>query len=302
MKKIVYSKCPLCQSYKIKSAIPLTDYSISKKTFEIWQCAQCNFLFTQNVPDEESIDSYYASADYISHSDTKKGIVNRLYHIARNIMLGKKYRLIKKISSGKTILDIGCGTGYFLNYMKNKGYQTLGIEINEQARNFGKQYFGLNILHPEKLLNGEINQKYKVVTLWHVLEHLYQPGLYLQRISEILDNDGVLILALPNPESYDAKFYQKFWAGYDVPRHIWHFTPQTIAKHTSANYTITKLKRLPFDSFYNSILSEKYRNKKFQFLRGLMIGFFSYTNSLINIKKSSSIIYVLKKKNNKGML
>ena len=261
MKKIIYSNCPLCLSNRIISTISSKDYSISKEPFEIWQCTQCNFLFTQNIPDEESIGSYYASDEYISHSDTKRGIVNRLYHIARNIMLGKKYRLIKKLSSGKNLLDIGCGTGYFLNYMKNKGFQTQGIEINEQARNFGKQHFGLNIIHPKKLLNGEINQKFKVVTLWHVLEHLYQPGLYLQRISEILDNDGVLILALPNPESYDAKFYQKFWAGYDVPRHIWHFTPQTIDKLTSANYTITKLKRLPFDSFYNSLLSEKYRIK-----------------------------------------
>ncbi|MEA2105129.1 MAG: class I SAM-dependent methyltransferase [Bacteroidota bacterium] len=297
MKKIVYSKCPLCQNHKIISTISLEDYSISKEPFEIWQCTSCNFLFTQNIPDEESIGSYYASEEYISHSDTKKGLVNRLYHIARKIMLGKKYRIIKRISSGKTLLDIGCGTGYFLNYMKEKGYQTLGIEINEQAKNFGKQHFGLNILPPEKLLNGEINEKFKVVTLWHVLEHLYQPRLYLQRISEILENDGILILALPNPDSFDGKFYKKFWAGYDVPRHIWHFTPQTIARLFSANYTITKLKRLPFDSFYNSLLSEKYRDKYFRFLRGILIGLIAYAASLINIKKSSSVIYILKKKN-----
>ncbi|MGC9373808.1 MAG: class I SAM-dependent methyltransferase [Bacteroidales bacterium] len=297
MKKIVYSNCPLCQSHKIISTISLKDYSISKEPFEIWQCTQCHFLFTQNIPEEESIGSYYASEEYISHSDTKKGLVNRLYHIARKIMLEKKYRIIKRISSGKTLLDIGCGTGYFLNYMKEKGYQTQGIEVNEQARNFGKQHFGLHIIPPEKLLNGEIHEKFKVVTLWHVLEHLYQPRLYLQRISEILDKDGILLLALPNPDSFDGKFYKKFWAGYDVPRHIWHFTPQTIARLVSANYTITKLKRLPFDSFYNSLLSEKYRDKYFRFLRGILIGLIAYAASLINIKKSSSVIYILKKKN-----
>jgi len=296
MKKIIYSNCPLCLSNKIISTISSKDYSISKEPFEIWQCTQCNFLFTQNIPDEESIGSYYASEEYISHSDTKKGIVNRLYHIARKIMLGKKYRLIKKISSGKTILDIGCGTGYFLNDMKDKGFQTLGIEINEQARDFGKQHFGLNILPPEKLLSGKINQKFNVITLWHVLEHLYQPGLYLQRISELLDSKGVLILALPNPDSFDAQFYQKYWAGFDVPRHIWHFTPQTIAKFVSEYFTITQLKRLPFDSFYNSLLSEKYRHNKLSFFRGISIGFIAWIYSSINVKKSSSIIYVLKKK------
>ena len=296
MKEIEFSKCPLCQSDKIQSFINLKDYSISKKPFEIWQCNQCKFLFTQNIPDEESIGSYYASEDYISHSDTQKGMVNKLYHIARKIMLNKKFRFIKKINSGKTILDIGCGTGYFLNYMQKKGYQTLGLEVSEEARTFGKQNFGLTILPPDHLLNDKIDRQYNVITLWHVLEHIYDPKFYLQKISKILDDDGVLILALPNPDSFDAHFYQNYWAGYDVPRHIWHFTPQTIAKFISEYFTITQLKRLPFDSFYNSLLSEKYRNKKLPFFRGLFVGFMAYMYSLINVKKSSSIIYVLKKK------
>lgn len=298
MGKIIYSKCHLCQNDQIKKAISLADYSISKQNFEIWQCTQCNFLFTQNIPDEESIGSYYASEDYISHSDTQKGIVNKLYHIARKIMLNKKFRLIKKINAGKTILDIGCGTGYFLNYMQKKGYQTLGIEVSDNARTFGKQNFGLNILPPNHLLKNKIDQQYNNITLWHVLEHIYDPKLYLQKISRILNDDGVLFLALPNPDSFDARYYKKYWAGYDVPRHLWHFTPQTIAKFVSEYFTITQLKRLPFDSFYNSLLSEKYRNKKIPFFRGIWIGFLAYLISLFNIKKSSSIIYVLKKKNN----
>ncbi|MEE4196464.1 MAG: class I SAM-dependent methyltransferase [Bacteroidales bacterium] len=296
MEKIVYSTCPLCKSNNIKSTIHLKDYSISKEHFEIWKCRQCSFLFTQNIPDEESIGTYYASEEYISHSDTKKGIVNRLYHIARKIMLGKKYRLIKKTSSGKNILDIGCGTGYFLNHMQKKGFQTLGVEVSEQARNFGKQHFGLNILPPEKLLQEEITQKFKVITLWHVLEHVYQPETYLKKISNRMDDDGILILALPNPASYDAQHYQQFWAGYDVPRHLWHFTPQTITQLTSKFFTIIKLKRLPLDSFYNSILSETYRNKKLAFIRGSFIGFIAFLYGLFNRKKSSSVIYVLKKK------
>lgn len=297
MKRVNYPGCPLCNNSDIKPHIKLKDYSISKEPFEIWQCTQCDFLFTQNIPDEESIGSYYASEDYVSHSDTQKGIVNKLYHAARKIMLSKKYRFIKKIISGKTILDIGCGTGYFLNYMQKKGYQTLGIEVNEDARSFGKQHFGLTILSPDELFNGKINQKFKVITLWHVLEHLYQPELYLQKIAERLDDDGVLIFALPNPDSFDASYYKNYWAGYDAPRHIWHFTPQTITQLVSEHFTITRLKRLPFDSFYNSLLSEKYRNKKLQFLRGIFIGSMAYIYSLINVKKSSSLIYVLKKKN-----
>ncbi|MFP4025139.1 MAG: class I SAM-dependent methyltransferase [Thiohalospira sp.] len=296
MEKIKFSYCPLCQSSKIQSFINLKDYSISKEKFEIWQCTQCNFLFTQNIPNEDSIGSYYASEEYISHSDTKKGIVNRLYHIARKIMLEKKYRLIKKISSGKSILDIGCGTGYFLNYMQKRGYQTLGVEVSDDARAFGKQNFKLNIFPPDHLLNNKIGRQYNVITLWHVLEHIYDPKSYIQKISNILEEDGVLIVALPNPDSFDARFYKNYWAGYDVPRHIWHFTPQTIARFVSEHFTINKLKRLPFDSFYNSLLSEKYRNKKFPFFRGISIGFISYLLSLINVKKSSSMIYVLKKK------
>lgn len=297
MERANYQKCPLCQSEKINSSISLSDYSISKQDFEIWQCANCNFLFTQNIPSEESAGSYYASDEYISHSDTQKGMVNRLYHLARKIMLNKKYRLIKKISSGKTILDIGCGTGYFLNYMKSKNYSTLGIEVNENARAFGQQNFGLNILSPNHLLNDKMNDRFKIITLWHVLEHLYNPDIYIQKIKYLLENDGVLILALPNPDSFDASYYKKYWAGYDVPRHLWHFTPKTINQFVQENFSVTKLKRLPFDAFYNSILSEKYQNNKLGFIRGIIIGLISYTLSLFDIKKSSSVIYVLKKKN-----
>lgn len=297
MERANYQKCPLCQSEKINSSISLSDYSISKQDFEIWQCTNCSFLFTQNIPSEESAGSYYASDDYISHSDTQKGMVNRLYHLARKIMLNKKYRLIKKINSGKTILDIGCGTGYFLNYMKSKKYSTLGIEVNENARAFGQQNFELNILSPNLLLNDKMNDRFKIITLWHVLEHLYNPDIYIQKIKNMLENDGVLILALPNPDSFDASYYKEYWAGYDVPRHLWHFTPKTIDQFVSRYFNVTKLKRLPFDAFYNSILSEKYQNNKMGFIRGIIIGLISYTLSLFDVKKSSSVIYVLKKNN-----
>ena len=296
MEKITHTNCPLCKSDIIKSYLKLSDYSISKEDYEICKCGNCNFLFTQRIPAEHEIGAYYISEDYISHSDTQKGLISKLYHFARKIMLNKKYRLIKKISSGKDILDIGCGTGYFLNHMKQKGYETLGVEVSEQAREFGKQKFGLNILPPDELLNEKITGQFKIITLWHVLEHLFHPEKYLQTIFKILDNDGVLILALPNPNCYDARFYKTHWAGYDVPRHIWHFTPETINRMAIANgFEIKGYKRLPFDSFYNSLLSEKYLNNKAGLIRGAFNGFLAYCKSLFNIKTSSSIIYILKK-------
>lgn len=298
MSKLTHHACPLCSSDNIHSEITLKDYSISKEEFEIYRCADCTFLFTQNIPSEEHIGKYYESEDYISHSDTTTGLVNKLYHGIRKIMLKKKYQQIKRLKTGKKLLDIGCGTGYFLNYMKMQGYDTLGVEADEDARAYGEKKFDLKILEPEHLINGKIDRQFNIVSLWHVLEHIHDLNNYLKIISSLLEDDGFLIIAVPNPHCFDATYYKSFWAGYDVPRHIWHFTPETMEKFATDNhFEIVSLKRLPYDPFYNSILSERYQNNLLALFFGTFIGFISYIKGAFNVRKASSVIYILKKLN-----
>jgi 2-polyprenyl-3-methyl-5-hydroxy-6-metoxy-1,4-benzoquinol methylase len=294
MNTIQYTICPLCRSERISLFLKTRDFMLSKERIELWKCSECGFIFTQGVPPADEIGKYYQSQDYISHSDTKKGLMNKAYHISRNFMLGKKYGMVRRVSKGKKLLDIGCGTGYFAGYMKRKRYKVAGVEADAQARSFAQRVFGIPVFSPADFLGHEIEGSFDVITLWHVLEHLDDFDLYLERTLEHLAPGGTLVIALPNCTAFDARHYKEYWAGYDVPRHLWHFTPSTIkilaGKH---ELQVTKMKRLMLDPFYNAMLSGKYRGNRLFLISGLVIGKLAYIESLFNIKKSSSIVYFL---------
>lgn len=297
MERFNHTFCPICESDQISLEIKLTDHSISKENFELYRCGSCSFLFTQNAPAMSEIGPYYQSEDYISHSNTKEGFVNKAYHVVRDIMLGRKHNLIASLSNGKKLLDMGCGTGYFPNYMKQKGYEVTGAEIDPGAREFGKSTFGLNIVSPEEILDVSVTEKFDFITLWHVLEHIYDLDGYMKRLHDLLDENGHLLIAVPNSDSYDCKHYKEYWAAYDVPIHLWHFTPKTLGKLAEKhNFSVVKTKKLPFDPFYNSMLSAKYKKSAMPVLQGGFIGFISFLNGLFNTQKASSPIYILKKK------
>jgi 2-polyprenyl-3-methyl-5-hydroxy-6-metoxy-1,4-benzoquinol methylase len=293
---VTYKSCPLCNSENISELLKARDHLLTLETFSIGKCGNCSFIFTQGIPPADEIGKYYKSQDYVSHSDTRKGLMNKVYHIARNIMLGKKYRMVNKVANGKNLLDIGCGTGYFPAYMKAKGFKVAGVEVDQDAREFAKKEFGITVFSPEEFLENKIEGKFDVITLWHVLEHLDDFNRYIHQMLNHLSTGGTLVIALPNCTSLDARFYKEYWAGYDVPRHLWHFTPSTFnilaEKH---GLKIMKMKRLPLDPFYNSMLSEKYKGNKLYMFAGLITGELAYLESLFNLKKSSSVVYILHK-------
>jgi len=294
---IHYSACPLCNSKQIQLTLATEDYSISKDAFEIYACKSCDFHFTQNAPAPVAIAPYYQSDVYISHSDTKEGLVNRLYHTARDLMLEKKRKLVQKLTTGKRLLDIGSGTGYFLNHMQKNGFEVAGVEIDGDARAATLKNFNIEVNPPPTFLKGQLTEKVDVITLWHVLEHLHDMDGYMQSIHRQLTNDGVVLIAVPNHKSYDAQHYGKYWAAYDVPRHLWHFSPKTVAKLADKNgFKVIDQKRLPLDPFYNALLSEKYQSSKLSLIFGGLIGLVSLLVSYINPARSTSPIYILKKK------
>ncbi len=216
--------CPLCSSDKTGLLLNCIDYFVSRKDFPVFMCSECGFNFTQDYPEESEIGAFYESEDYISHSDTSKGLSNKLYQTARTIMLGRKKVLVEKITrlnKGK-ILDIGSGTGYFASVMKKGGWLVNGIEINEKARDFSKSHFGLEVNTPNRISMYE-SGSFDCITLWHVLEHFHDPLKYFSEVYRLLKPGAVCMVALPNCSSYDANHYKQFWAAWDVPRHLWHF-------------------------------------------------------------------------------
>ena len=260
MSRINYENCPLCESTNIEKKFDIKDHSHSQEEFLLAHCGDCGFLFTDNVPSESDIGPYYKSDDYISHSDTQKGITFKLYHWARKLMLKKKYKLVNSLSEGKTLLDVGAGTGYFPNTMKEKGYEVIGVEVDDDTRKYASDKFGFKLYPSVDEAKKEEVREFDFITLWHVMEHLYGPKEYMAKFSSLLKQDGHLIIAVPNADSHDGEHYKDKWAAYDVPIHLWHFTPKSMENMAAATgFKVVEMHQLPFDSFYISMLSEKYK-------------------------------------------
>ena len=274
------------------------DHYATGESFDLFRCEDCGFLLTQNPPVEAEIGRYYESPDYISHTDTHKGLMNQVYHWVRKYMLGRKARLVKRrsgIKQGK-LLDIGTGTGYFSYTMKERGWKVSAIEKSPQARAFAKEHFLLDVDGPEAL-SAYSEKSFDVVTLWHVMEHLEHLNETWETLAKILKDQGTLIVAVPNPTSFDAEKYREMWAAYDVPRHLWHFSPSVMQqlgmKH---GFVLEERLPMPFDAFYVSMLTEKYKKHSLSFLRGTWTGFQALLASMVKKDQSSSIIYIFRKK------
>jgi SAM-dependent methyltransferase len=295
-----HDRCPLCASDMISFHFSCIDHFISKESFEIFRCASCGFLFTQDSPGADEIYRYYQSEDYISHSDTSSGIINKVYHLARELMLKRKRRIIEKITGLKngSLLDVGSGTGHFASLMKKSGWRIKGIEISEKARDFSKSVFGVDIISPKGISDLK-PESFDCVTLWHVLEHFHEPEKYISDIYYMLKPGGTCVIALPNCSSYDAKYYRQMWAAFDVPRHLWHFDPVTFADFAArTGLKLDRMMVLPLDVFYISSMSEKYKGSPLPFIKGLAIATWFSFLAMFNRSKSSSVIYILRKPSN----
>ena len=289
-----YVKCPVCDSDNIHPQLTVRDHTVSQSVFSIWHCNGCTARFTQDAPDQSSIPAYYASEDYISHSDTKKGLINSLYHRVRKHTLNAKRRLVIRESGIEkgAVLDLGCGTGAFLHTMRKAGWDVTGIEPDLQARANATALYDITPLDPEKLYELKA-ECFHAITLWHVLEHVHDLKGYLKQLSVLLAPGGKLFIAVPNYTSYDAAVYSENWAAYDVPRHLYHFSPQSMKRLLSTfNLKLSNTRPMWFDSFYVSMLSEKYLNGKGNFMRAFWNGFLSNLKACRNPEKCSSLIYV----------
>ena len=292
---IFSAACPACGSDRVSEALKAKDYTVSKETFAIWHCDDCTLRFTQNVPEEELIGPYYQSEEYVSHSNASEGLINGLYQRVRNVTLTQKRKLLEELTGKKSgsVLDVGCGTGEFLHTMKQAGWQTRGLEPDEGARAFAKTSYGLDVSQPVDLFS--LDGTYDVVTLWHVLEHVHRLHDYLDRLRELIGKAGTLIIAVPNYTSPDAQHYGAHWAAYDVPRHLYHFSPASMRKLLERHGLWVSLTRpMPFDAFYVSLLSERYAKGGTRPVPAFVQGATSWWPARSDADKASSVMYIVK--------
>jgi 2-polyprenyl-3-methyl-5-hydroxy-6-metoxy-1,4-benzoquinol methylase len=298
MSNIHYTHCPVCGSTELESVLRVKDYTVSGDTFPVVECRSCSLRFTQDVPDASSIGPYYKSEDYISHTNTAKGLVNRLYHLVRKRTLASKRKLVTKqtgLSKGK-LLDIGSGTGAFLAEMNHHGWETTGLEPDAGARQVALQHYQVN-LQDMNALAGLPAGSYDAVTLWHVLEHVHELHATVRQFHRVLKDTGKLIIAVPNYTSPDAALYNEYWAAYDVPRHLYHFSPRSMQVLMEKNgLQIQHYKTMWYDPFYIAMLSSKYKNGKISWLGSVWNGLRSDLAAMKDVKRSSSVIYIINKK------
>ena len=273
----------------LKPFLNCIDYTVSEESYEVMKNEVYDMLVTSPVP--SNLDKYYLSENYISHTDSKKSLFDKVYQLVKNHTLKKKLKLINSFKTEeKTILDVGAGTGDFLKVCKTGGWKITGIEPSDKAREYAESK---NIVLYENLNQVENNQ-FDVITLWHVLEHIPNLVEYIKQLKKLLKPNGVLIIAVPNHKSFDAKHYKEFWAAYDVPRHLWHFSKTAISKLFSlVDMNVEKMLPMKFDSYYVSLLSEKYKTKKSRPFNAFFIGLQSNLKAKRN-GEYSSLIYIIK--------
>lgn len=273
-----------------KHFLNVKDYSVSQETFELLHDEELDMLITHPQPSLEKLPSYYESVDYISHTDGNKSLFEKMYQFVKTIALKNKLKLINSQSPKGSILDIGAGVGDFLTVAKNDGWETIGIEPSDKAKAIAKNK-GVSFV--ESLSELESNS-FDVITMWHVLEHVPDLENQIKELKRLIKPTGTVIVAVPNFKSYDAEYYGKFWAAYDIPIHLWHFSKTAIKKlFAKEELELKEVLPMKFDSFYVSLLSEKYKTGKMNFIKAFFIGWKSNWKGSQNSEYSSHI-YVLK--------
>ncbi|MEC7769977.1 MAG: class I SAM-dependent methyltransferase [Bacteroidota bacterium] len=275
----------------MKLFLKTKDFSVSGEQFELHRDEELDMLVTK--PQPQNLTPYYESEDYISHTDSQTSFTDRLYQLVKRKNLRNKIqKVVNQLDSIKNLLDLGAGTGDFLITAQNSGFKVTGVEPNNKARKLAEQ----KGVHLFSSLADVSNQKFQAITLWHVLEHLPDLDEQIKSLVNLLVEDGVLVIAVPNFKSYDAKHYKSHWAAFDVPRHLWHFSKTSIAKLFAPHQMeVIKIKPMWFDAFYVSMLSEKYRGNKGYLFRAFFVGLWSNIKAIFT-KEHSSLTYILKKR------
>lgn len=289
-------KCIACHSEKWTTLVDSKDFCVSQEDFTISKCQNCGFAYTVDAPNQKEIGKYYEHDDYISHTDTKQGLFFSIYHRVRDYMLSQKQAYLSKNGVSNDVLDIGSGTGYFVNQLKQNDWNVVGVEPDKGARQQAKKNFDIDLeTNIDDIVNRQ--QQFQAISMWHVLEHVHDLTHYFTSFRALLKPKGKLVIAVPNYTSYDAKVYKKYWAAYDLPKHLWHFSPESLKQLAQQyQFTFKTAYDMPFDPFYIALLSAGHQKAGvFGKLKALFVGFISFIKGKMNTEKASSVVYVFEK-------
>lgn len=265
--------CPVCKSSDVNFFCFGYDilYRMTSDTFSVLKCKRCHALFINPFPSQEQSRKFYPQ-NYYSYetSDQPKGFFESLKKKIIDYYTNPKakFNLFDKILvmifknkfSGVPLykkergrfLDIGCGSGVNLRIVKEYGWEPYGIELDEKAVEFAKND-GLNV-ECSSLEQAKFSVKFDSIRIWHVFEHLNNPDKAMEKIAGLLADDGEILMAVPNSNSWTRKIFKKYWYGLDVPRHVVNYSPKTLNYILEKNnLKIKELKYASCGSFIGSI-------------------------------------------------
>ena len=290
------TNCPLCKSGHFLNQLVVKDHANTQESFTICRCTKCELWFTNPRPTLSAIQKYYDTETYISHKNKSNTLINFLYKQVRKLTIRKKLSWLKERNKKPgRLMDYGCGTGHFLYSAKQNGWSVTGIEPNETARKIAIEDHHLSIYESIETLKKE--KKYDAITLFHVLEHVHDLRGTIKKLLDLLKKRGTLYIAVPNRDSPDFQYYKEDWAALDVPRHLYHFNRNSML-FLAEKYSLKIIDEKPmlFDSFYVSLLSDKYRPNKSSFASSISRGLKFNKDAAKNKNNYSSILFILKKK------
>lgn len=285
-------QCPVCKTKnEFTEFITAKDHLITNEDFTIVKCSSCNFIFTNPRPDDQSLRKYYQSSNYDSHKTNSSNLKDYLYQKVRDYSTKKKLNYINKITKGKSLLDIGCGAGFFINYCYRNNWKVEGMEPNLEA---------LPYISPTIKIHSQLNtikpNSFDIITMWHSLEHISALDKVIETAAHSLKKEGKLLIAVPNINSYDASHYKNYWAALDVPRHLYHFTQESLKILLNRfGLKIIETQPLSFDSYYVSLLSEQYKTGKMNYVKAFFSGLKSNNWAKKNHNNYSSLLYTISK-------
>lgn len=286
--------CPWCENPSGNHYLHLKDYFLSQEEFDIFECPQCGLLYTAPRPSPDVIGKYYQSDEYYSHQQNNKGFIPRIYEKVKSVNLRNKVAIALQDMPCGSLLDIGCGVGDFLCQVKKNHWNVLGIEPSETAQAIAESRLGFRPLVPEASSSLPASS-FDVITLWHVLEHIEDLHFQTSELVRLLKPGGRLVIALPNYQSFDCQYFKDKWAAWDVPRHLQHFSPETLKRMmVSLGFSYLDTKKLIWDAYYISFLSERYGKRNLPLLRGAWVGL----RSNLKARRSgmySSLVYRFEK-------
>ncbi len=286
-------KCPVCNESRFVNFFICKDYVVSGESFALSLCENCKLIFTNPRPVKDLIGNYYKSEDYIPHSK-KLSNLNIVYKVIRRMNNRYKLNAINRFADRGSLLDVGCGTGNFLEYCKNSGWKISGVEPVEPVNQNASRILDIPI--SRDIMEVPEESPFDVITFWHVLEHIYNIGEVIEKTKKLLTKTGKIIIALPNNQSYDANHYHEFWAAFDVPRHLYHFNINSFTWFIKDHgLKLEGIIPMYFDAYYISLLSEKYKSGGNQWIKSLVNGYKSNSYAKKNDNNYSSLIYILKK-------